>query len=49
MTTPVGDITCQKTGVTEAVEPTVSTLTCLEPQGAVPTTASPEVVPAAAP
>ena len=46
MTTPVDDITG---GVTEAVEPTVSTPTCVEPQGAVPTTASPEVVPAAAP
>ena len=42
VTTGVGDIT-------EAVQPTVSTPTCVEPQEAVPTTASPEVVPVTAP
>ena len=42
VTTGVGDIT-------EAVQPTVSTPTRVEPQEAVPTTASPEVVPVTAP
>ena len=42
VTTGVGDIT-------EAAQPTVSTPTCVEPREAVPTTASPEVVPVTAP
>ena len=46
VTTQVADITCD---VTEAVRPTVSTPTRVDPQEAVPTTASPEVIPAPAP
>ena len=42
VTTGVGGITCDST---EAVQPTVSTPTCVEPHEPVPTTVSPEVVP----
>ena len=46
VTTGLGDITCDGT---EAVQPTVSTPTHVEPQEAVPTIVSPEVVPVTAP
>ena len=46
VTTGVGDITCD---LTEAVQPTVSTPTRVEPQEVVPTTVSLEVVPVTAP
>ena len=46
VTTGVGDITCD---LTEAVQPTVSTPTHMEPQEAVPTAVSSEVVPVTTP